>query len=445
MVYSLTHKTLSNKLDRSKNDLLDEGNCMTIPIEISSDRQYDGQILRQPCSHGLKKRVMDCLQSLQLFEKTGIPAIPYISAWRKDGTEIWYEYTSRRFLDLLGGNGADPAEVFRKSVVDRREYGTADAPFGMPGNVIGTQQLDAFRRKLREDGQASGLVEAVYKVSLKNGEVVWLKDRASVETFDADGICLSLGCLTVVSKEIEAEDEIKKHRDHLENLVRVRTAALTAINRQLKQEIKEREAAELKLQQSYQKLQTTMDGIIQAMSLTVEKRDPYTAGHQKRVAGLAVSIARDMGLDEYQIKGLEMAGLIHDMGKISVPAGILSKPGNLNAAEFELIRRHPQVAYEILNEIEFPWPVDKIVLQHHERFDGSGYPNGLIGVDTLLEARILSVADVVETISSHRPYRPGLGIDKALEEIDLYRELLYDPTVVDICLSLFRTDKFHFE
>jgi HD-GYP domain-containing protein (c-di-GMP phosphodiesterase class II) len=140
-----------------------------------------------------------------------------------------------------------------------------------------------------------------------------------------------------------------------------------------------------------------------------------------------------------------MAGLIHDMGKISVPAGILSKPGKLNSAEFELIRRHPHVAYEILKEIEFPWPVDKIVLQHHERFDGSGYPNGLIGDETLLEARILSVADVVETISSHRPYRPGLGIDRALEEIDLYRGLLYDASVVDSCLSLFRKDRFRFE
>ena len=140
-----------------------------------------------------------------------------------------------------------------------------------------------------------------------------------------------------------------------------------------------------------------------------------------------------------------MAGLIHDMGKISIPASILSKPGKLNSAEFELIRRHPHVAYEILKEIDFPWPVDKIVLQHHERFDGSGYPNGLAGEQTLLEARILSVADVVETITSHRPYRPGLGLDKALEEISLHRGVLYDPLVVDTCLSLFREKKYHLE
>jgi len=266
-----------------------------------------------------------------------------------------------------------------------------------------------------------------------------------VETFEKDGICLSLGCLTVVSKEMKAEDEIKKHRDLLENLVQVRTAALTKTNEKLKQEIKEREEAELKLQQSYQKLQSTMDGIIQAMSLTVEERDPYTAGHQKRAAGLAISIASSMGLDDHRIKGLEMAGLIHDMGKISIPASILSKPGKLNPAEFELIRRHPHVAYEILKGIDFPWPVDKIVLQHHERFDGSGYPNGLVGEQTLLEARILSVADVVETITSHRPYRPGLGIDKALEEISLHRGVLYDPRVVDTCLSLFREKKYHLE
>ena len=194
---------------------------MTIPTCTLPDRQYSGRILHEPYSHALKKRVMDCLESFQMFEKTGIPAIPYISAWRKDHTEIWYEYTSQRFLELLGGNGADPAKIFRKSVVDRREYGTADAPYGIHGSVIGHKQLNAFRRQLREDGQASGLVEAVYKVSLKDGEVIWLKDQASVETFEADGICLSLGCLTVVSKEIEAENEIKKHRDQLENIVRV--------------------------------------------------------------------------------------------------------------------------------------------------------------------------------------------------------------------------------
>ena len=418
---------------------------MTTTTDILPDLKYCGRILHQNVSRTLKNRVIGCIKNFHAFEGTGTPAIPYISAWRKNDKEIWYEFTSQRFVDLLGSNGADPATVFRESVVDRRDYNDHDVHNGVQESVIKHLKLNDFRHKLRQEGQSSGCVEAVYKVSLKTGEVIWLKDQASVETFEKDGICLSLGCLTVVSKEMKAEDEIKKHRDLLENLVRDRTAALTRTNEQLKQEIKERQEAELKLQQSYQKLQTTMDGIIQAMSLTVEERDPYTGGHQKRAAGLAIAIARGMGLDDHRIKGLEMAGLIHDMGKISIPASILSKPGKLNSAEFELIRRHPHVAYEILKEIDFPWPVDKIVLQHHERFDGSGYPNGLAGEQTLLEARILSVADVVETITSHRPYRPGLGLDKALEEISLHRGVLYDPLVVDTCLSLFREKKYHLE
>jgi putative nucleotidyltransferase with HDIG domain len=187
-----------------------------------------------------------------------------------------------------------------------------------------------------------------------------------------------------------------------------------------------------------------MSSVIQAMSATVEKRDPYTAGHQKRAASLAASIASEMNLSEDEIKAIEMAGLIHDIGKISIPAGILSKPGQLNTAEFELIRSHPNVAYEILREIDLPWPVDKIVLQHHERMDGSGYPLGLTGDETLQGARILAVADVVETMASHRPYRAGLGLDKAISEVKENRGALFDPMAVDACISLFEENRFQF-
>jgi len=180
------------------------------------------------------------------------------------------------------------------------------------------------------------------------------------------------------------------------------------------------------------------------MSLTVEERDPYTAGHQRRTTDLAVAIAKEMGLSKHQIKGIQMAGFIHDIGKISIPAEILSKPGRLNEAEILLIRRHPQVGYDILKKIDFPWPVDLIVLQHHEKMDGSGYPQGLSGKEALVEARILCVADVVETIASHRPYRPGLGLDKALEDITKNRGILFDPHVVDACLALFQNKNFQF-
>jgi putative nucleotidyltransferase with HDIG domain len=174
----------------------------------------------------------------------------------------------------------------------------------------------------------------------------------------------------------------------------------------------------------------------------VETKDAYTAGHQRRVANLARAIAAEMGLSPEQIDGIRMAAVIHDLGKISVPAEILSKPIGLNDLEYGLIKIHPQVGYDILKEIEFPWPVAQIVLQHHERMDGSGYPQGLLGEEIILEARILAVADVVEAMASHRPYRPPHGVDKALEEISRNRGILYDPEVVDACLKLFNEKGF---
>jgi hypothetical protein len=212
------------------------------------------------------------------------------------------------------------------------------------------------------------------------------------------------------------------------------------------QNLAERKLAEAELQQSFKKLQVTLEGTIHALASAVEMRDPYTAGHQRGVAQLACAIAQEMGLPEEQVEGIRMAGLIHDIGKINVPAEILSKPGRLNGLEFGLIKTHPLVGHDILNgSLEFPWPVAQIVLQHHERMDGSGYPVGLSGEEILLEARILAVADVVEAMASHRPYRPAHSINKALEEISQNRGVLYDPVVVDACLKLFGEKRFKFE
>ena len=172
--------------------------------------------------------------------------------------------------------------------------------------------------------------------------------------------------------------------------------------------------------------------------MTVETRDPYTAGHQRRVADLARSIATEMNLSVDQIDGIRMAAAIHDLGKISVPAEILSKPTKLTALEFSLIKTHSQSGHDILQDIDFPWPIARMVLEHHERMNGSGYPNGLTGDNLLLESRIMAVADVVESMASHRPYRPSLGIEAALEEIEKNRGVLYDTGAVDACLRVFR-------
>jgi PAS domain S-box-containing protein/putative nucleotidyltransferase with HDIG domain len=184
-------------------------------------------------------------------------------------------------------------------------------------------------------------------------------------------------------------------------------------------------------------LRKALGGTIEAMALTVETRDPYTAGHQRRVSNLARAIATEMGVSEEQIQGIRMAGVIHDIGKISVPGEILSKPGDISQNELGIIKEHPQVGYNILKTVDFPWPIARIVLQHHERMDGSGYPNGISGENILLEARILAVADVVEAMASHRPYRAALGINLALNEISKNRGSFYDPKVVDACLRLF--------
>ncbi|HXH64476.1 MAG TPA: HD domain-containing phosphohydrolase, partial [Mariprofundaceae bacterium] len=185
-------------------------------------------------------------------------------------------------------------------------------------------------------------------------------------------------------------------------------------------------------------LRQSLEQSIQAIADTVEARDPYTAGHQRGVADLAVAIAREMRLTEDRIHGIHLAANIHDLGKIHVPAEILSKPGRLTEIEHQLIRTHPQAGYDIVKGIEFPWPIAQMILQHHEKMDGSGYPQGLKGEQILPESRIIAVADVVEAMSSHRPYRVGLGLDAALEEIERHRGVLYDPETVDACIRLFR-------
>ncbi len=199
------------------------------------------------------------------------------------------------------------------------------------------------------------------------------------------------------------------------------------------------------LQQSYEVLNKTFEDTILAFSTIVEIKDRYTAGHQIRVAGIAEAIAREMNLTAEQVRITHIAGIIHDIGKIYVPADILSRPGRLSDLEFEIIKTHPQYGYDILKTINFPWPIAQIVLQHHERLDGSGYPNRLKGDEILLYTRILTVADVVEAMASHRPYRASLGIDKALEEISNNKGKSYDPDVVNACVRLFTQKGFKLE
>lgn len=231
------------------------------------------------------------------------------------------------------------------------------------------------------------------------------------------------------------KQELKRLNNLLEEKVQEKTMFL-------EEEIAERIKAEDALKESLGNLRKTLDGTVRALATTIEMRDPYTAGHQRRVAQLSCAIGRKMGFDEEFIGGLEVIGFLHDIGKIIVPAEILSKPGRLNEFELNIIKIHAQTGHDILKGVDFPWPVSTATLQHHERLDGTGYPYGISKDAIIIESRILTVADVVEAMASHRPYRPALGTEKALEEISGNKGVLYDPDVVDACIELFRENNY---
>lgn len=288
-------------------------------------------------------------------------------------------------------------------------------------NLPGESGLDFIRYALAEYPETAAVMVTglddpmIAEVALEIGVYHYI-----IKPFERNGVLISVAN-ALRRRQLEIDN--RNYRQSLEKMVAERTA---------------------ELQESMEKLRKALEGSVRSIALTVEMRDPYTAGHQLRVADLASAIAKEMELSEDQVEGLRMASMIHDIGKISIPAEILSKPGPITDIEFDLIKAHAQTGYDILKTIEFPWPIDRIVLQHHERTNGSGYPLGLSSEDIILEARILGVADVVEAMASHRPYRPALGIDKALEEISKNKGVLYDPVVVEACLRLFEEKGFDF-
>ncbi|MFW2371984.1 MAG: HD domain-containing phosphohydrolase [Gammaproteobacteria bacterium] len=283
----------------------------------------------------------------------------------------------------------------------------------------------------------------VHNIPIEQSDLPWVK---MAKEYDCTAlICLPIinndqatGTITILAKESSAfdDDEVKL----LSELAADMSYGIVTLRSH-----EERKNLEQREHIGHQRLQDSLVSTIQAIATSMEKRDPYTAGHQRNVAKLATAIAREMTLPEEQINGIMLGALIHDIGKIYVPSEILTRPGKLTNAEFEIIKSHPEVGYEIIQGVDFPWPVNEIVLQHHERLDGSGYPHGLTGDDISLEARILAVADVVEAMASHRPYRPGLGLDAALNELQMNRGILYDRDAVDKCIQLFIEKEFSFE
>jgi putative nucleotidyltransferase with HDIG domain len=244
--------------------------------------------------------------------------------------------------------------------------------------------------------------------------------------------------------QLLAKTELMMENQRLDQLVKKQNDALLELNKSLEEKvrIKTRDLASHaeQLRASYENIRMILEGTVMAMSKIVESRDPYTAGHEHQVARIAFLIAKEMSLPEDRAEAVRIAAALHDIGKIAVPSEILTKPGRLSRLEMEMVKTHSQNAFDILSNIAFPYPIADIILQHHERLDGSGYPLALAGEAILLEARIIGVADVIEAMSSHRPYRPALGIEAALEEITQNAGTLYDEDVVDACLRIYKAE-----
>lgn len=282
------------------------------------------------------------------------------------------------------------------------------------------------------------LYDEEYRIVRPHGEIRWVREQAYIACDNNGNIIRLDGIINDITEQKWANEFLQDANNKLELSIQKRTKDLKRTNDKLVTEVNQRKRAEKALKHSIDHLHKVLDGTVNALALTAEKRDPYTSGHQQRVSKLAVAIGKEFGLSKEQIKGIRIATTLHDIGKMYVPAEILSKPGQLTYIETLLIKTHPRIGYDIVKTIPFEYPVAKIILQHHERIDGSGYPSGLLGRNILLEAKILAVADVVEAMASHRPYRPAQSIDKALSEIEKNKGILYDPDVVDLCLGLFR-------
>jgi PAS domain S-box-containing protein/putative nucleotidyltransferase with HDIG domain len=352
----------------------------------------------------------------------------------------------------------------------RDENGILTGIHGVSRNIAKRRQIEEALRKSEEKyrGILENMRDAYYEVDLK-GNLVFFNDAVIVATGYSREELMGMNYRQYISHETcksvsMVYSQIYRTGEHAASFeYEVITKSGQTKNfeswvgllyddnhqpigfRGIARDVTDRKKAEQQLFQTLESLRRAIGTTIQVMVSTVEARDPYTAGHQLRVADLAGAIAAEMGLSQEKIEGIRMAGTIHDIGKLFIPTEILSKPAKLSDIEFSLIKEHPRKGYEILKDVESPWPLAEIVYQHHERMDGSGYPRNLKGEEILIEACIMAVADVVEAMSSHRPYRPGLGTDKALDEIEKNRGTLYDGAIVDACLTLFRNKGFQFQ
>ena len=354
-------------------------------------------------------------------------------------------------MKLLVVDDSDDARVLQQTLLASKGYQVSTAENGLealdrisqsrPDLIISDilmPLMDGYElcRKIKADNDLKEIPIVFYSAHYLD-----VKDKKMAE---------DLGVKYLIKKPMEPSDFLRAITDILLETQADNIGSPKKDDAELKHEHEQRLTEMLygkleELEKSQKMLKKALKGTITTVSLAVEARDPYTAGHQRRVAELACAIAELMGLNADQIEGIQMGAIIHDIGKIQLPAEILGKPGKFSDLEYAIVKEHSLIGYGILKDVDFPWPVANIAHQHHERLDGSGYPQGLKGEKICLEARIVAVADVVEAMASHRPYRPSLGIDAALGEIKTNRETLYDPAVVDACLKTFSEKQFSFQ
>ncbi len=407
-----------------------DGRVFPVEVEVSPFT-YDGRHLAMALTRDISERRRN-EESLRRLNRTLLTLSSGNEALIRAGSEIELLHRMCHILVEVGGHravwidltkGPDDKELIPSASATADESLRLDPKRVPRGNAL-TEALASGEPKLIVDIYFDALDAEVRADLLKAG----CRSGLVLPLIASRGL---IGVLSIFAENTDAFD--KTELDLLKELADDLAFGIQA----------QRIHAEQR--ESVARLRRTMESTIVALANTLELRDPYTAGHQRRVAVLAKAIALRIGIDAERAEAIYLAGMIHDIGKIYVPSEVLTRPGKLTPLEYSLVQTHVEAAYGILHPIDFPWPLADIVYQHHERLDGSGYPRGIRGDEIVLDARILAVADVVEAMSTHRPYRPGLGIDAALAEIVAGKEHLFDPAVVDSCVALFRDDGFEFE
>ena len=346
------------------------------------------------------------------------------------------------------GHGSDHHPSPHAPAIRRNPADAASKPRGQPVKKVEpwdpakslSEELARRSKELVPKVVEAGRVQVLDIQLSHDSQTVWYEVHAAA--YDRNEI---LAVARDVTARREAEEALKKRGNDLEVKVQEQSNELNQLKEAFQNQVTLLAQEEEVLKSSFDKVERLLEGTIGAIAAIVQKKDPYTAGHQQRVSQLACAIGREMSLNSEQLRVIRIASLLHDLGKVFIPAEFLSKPGKLNEIEFKMVKAHPDADYEILKAIDFSCDIADIVRQHHERLDGSGYPSGLKGDAIHLESKIIAVADVVEAMVSNRPYRPALGVDAAMKEIENGKGTLYDPVAVDACIKLFREGDFIFE